>query len=412
MQYNKFASSAALILAVTFSPANAQIGAAANAGKQSNSGPSVGLRQVLLRATYVAAGPDQTCVITTRGEVKCWGRGESGELGNGIKQNSPIPVTVRGLKGATQLALGAFHSCALLSNGSVKCWGQNYHGQSGGKNKDDILSPTVVAGISNALQVVAGSHHTCALIRGGTVKCWGHNYWGQLGVPAREEDTFALVDAATVPNVTHLSAQGSATCALGENGVNQCWGNNGAKKLESGMSQVDDLDAGRYHGPAGATQIETSGLHTCALYRNDILMCWGLNMWGQLGNGRTDRQNFPHITGHVGTVSVALGAFSTCILDNKGVVQCWGANNFGQLGRGTVELETYPNEKDPSKIRMPAVVQGLNKVVQLAVGGSHACVIDVEQAVYCWGYSQFGQVAGGRDFGVMKAHGTPAPVFE
>lgn len=412
MKYNKVASSAALILAVAFSPAIAQIGAVGNAGKQSNSGSSVAQRQVLLRATHVAAGTSQTCAITTRGEVKCWGRGESGELGNGINQNSPTPVTVKGLKGATQLALGTFHSCALLSNGSVKCWGQNYHGQSGGKNREDILNPAVVPGISNALQVVAGSHHTCVLIRGGTVKCWGHNIWGQLGVPATEEDTFALVEVATVPNVTQLSAQDSATCALGENGVNQCWGYNGAKQLESGMSLVDNHETGRYHGLAGATQIETSGTHTCALYRNDIVMCWGLNMWGQLGNGRTDRPNSPNPIVHAGTVSVALGGYTTCILDNKGIVQCWGANDSGQLGRGTVELETMPNEKDPSKIRMAAVVQGLKKVVQLAVGSSHACVIDVEQAVYCWGSSQYGQVAGGRDFGLMKAHGTPAPVFE
>jgi alpha-tubulin suppressor-like RCC1 family protein len=412
MHYNKVASLAALILAMVFSPAIAQVGAEGSGGKQSKSGAPNVQSQVWLRAKHVAAGTFQTCVITTTTEVKCWGKGESGELGNGTTENSSTPVIAKGLKGATQLALGDYHSCALLSNGSVMCWGQNYHGQSGGKNKDDILNPALVSGISSAIQVVAGSHHTCAVIRGGTVKCWGQNYFGQLGVPATEEDLFAIVDVATVPNVTQLSAKGAATCALGENGVNQCWGYNGVKQLASGLSQVDNNQPGRYHGLASATQIETSGLHTCALYPNDILSCWGLNAWGQLGTGKTDRQNVPHFIRHIGTVSVALGAYTTCILDKNGIVQCWGANDLGQLGRGTVELEAVPNEKDRSKVSMPAEVQGLKKVVQLAVGSSHACVIDVEQAVYCWGANRFGQVAGGREFGVMKAHGTPAPVFQ
>ena len=79
----------------------------------------------------LAAGGDHACVRRQGGGVQCWGRGGSGELGDGNLRDSPKPVPVLDLADAEELALGAQHSCARQRGGMVVCWGSNGDGQLG-----------------------------------------------------------------------------------------------------------------------------------------------------------------------------------------------------------------------------------------------------------------------------------------
>jgi len=73
--------------------------------------------------------------------VKCWGRNLDGQLGLGdtaARGNEPnemgekLPTVDLG-KGekAVSMSLGLVHTCALLSSGAVKCWGKGDYGQLG-----------------------------------------------------------------------------------------------------------------------------------------------------------------------------------------------------------------------------------------------------------------------------------------
>ncbi|MFH1436091.1 MAG: hypothetical protein ABIJ56_10280 [Pseudomonadota bacterium] len=43
---------------------------------------------------FVEGGQFHTCAIMDYGGVKCWGRGDNGELGNGGEADSTSPVDV------------------------------------------------------------------------------------------------------------------------------------------------------------------------------------------------------------------------------------------------------------------------------------------------------------------------------
>jgi alpha-tubulin suppressor-like RCC1 family protein len=76
--------------------------------------------------------------------VRCWGRNEYGELGNGSTVESHIPVDVFGLGGgivAISAGASGHFVCALTDAGLVKCWGRNQYGQLGDGTKEDRLLP-------------------------------------------------------------------------------------------------------------------------------------------------------------------------------------------------------------------------------------------------------------------------------
>ena len=150
----------------------------------------------------IAPGAASVCLLLSDGSVKCWGRGDSGQLGTEDPDpHGTIPYTFVGLlpiplgagRKATALTAGALHVCVLLDDATIKCWGDNKYGQLGiGRNTPtvgdtpgtmgDNLKVVDLGAGRTAKQVVAGENHTCALLDNGTIKCWGRNAEGELGL--------------------------------------------------------------------------------------------------------------------------------------------------------------------------------------------------------------------------------------
>jgi len=97
---------------------------------------------------------------------------------------------------------GDFHLCAVRStNSKVYCWGRGNSGQLGDGNgaTHDLLMPTAVtlpAGASNPVEVTCGGYHTCARTATNQVYCWGWNASGQLGNNMSGTDSAVPVQVA------------------------------------------------------------------------------------------------------------------------------------------------------------------------------------------------------------------------
>ncbi|MEI7926454.1 MAG: S8 family serine peptidase, partial [Chloroflexota bacterium] len=99
---------------------------------QTNSGTPVDVTSLSSGVASISAGGDFTCVITTAAAVRCWGANASGQLGRGTT-GAPIlaHAEVTGLSsGVTSLGAALGHACVVQS-GNVKCWGLGGDGQLG-----------------------------------------------------------------------------------------------------------------------------------------------------------------------------------------------------------------------------------------------------------------------------------------
>jgi alpha-tubulin suppressor-like RCC1 family protein len=136
------------------------------------------------------------------------------------------------------------------------------------------------------------------------------------------------------------------------------------------------------------TQILAGGNYSCAIAGDKTARCWGLNAWGQLGDGTTTPSRTPPKVGILGlanvtAISTGSGDYS-CALIKGGTVKCWGYNGSGQLGDGTTINRSTA-----------VAVKGLKNVTAISTGASHSCALILGGTVKCWGSGGFGQLGDG-----------------
>lgn len=302
--------------------------------------------------TPVCSGTD--CVACVPNSVRCANpkeleRCDERGIWSGVTEACPAlrPTCAAGRCGAQpSVSAGGAHTCVLLASGVVECWG-------------DDAGVRAVPLAERATQVAAGGTHTCALLASGGVTCWGQNDWGQLGLG----DTI---------------------------------GRDPGPDLSSGSRQFVDFNG------ESPISLALGQRHSCALFSNGAVRCWGANESGQLGMGDTEfRGDEPNELGAslpavdlgpgVGAVAISCGSRHTCALLTDHRIKCWGANDSGQLGGSLSENRgDAPGEMGDALASVE--VDPAFQVDSIAAGANHTCALSTSGAIFCWGPNRVGQL--------------------
>ena len=203
---------------------------------------------------------------------------------------------------------------------------------------------------------------------------------------------FTINALGQFPNLRSVYSGYFHVCSYLSNNALVCWGSNSNGQLGIGSVGGNTSTATLVPGLTGVLSIALGGYHTCALTGTSSMYCWGSNSFGQLGfaAGVGSDVGSPQVvtgismaSGGSAVVSIALGLAHSCVLFQNGNVWCWGDNSRGQLGIGSVG----------SWFSAPQRVSALStRATSLTVGAYHACIVSISNDTVCFGYNQYGQV--------------------
>jgi alpha-tubulin suppressor-like RCC1 family protein len=339
-------------------------------------------------ARSIAGGDGHACANTHSGGLKCWGFNSTGQLGNGSTTNSPTAVDVFGLEsGIVSVATAAYSTCALNQAGAVHCWGLNGSGQVGDGSNVNRSTPVAVSGLgSGVVAISAGWEHVCALTSGGAVKCWGAGNNGQLGRGSQAASNVPVDVVGLSSGVLAISTGEYHSCALTGAGAVLCWGGNFSGQLGDGTTTGRTTPVAVQGLQTGVVALEAFGGHSCAITSARGLVCWGLGLSGQLGQGSNTSSNVPVAVSGLGSgvAAVNAGSYHTCALTQAGAALCWGFNSKGQLGNGST-----------TSSNVPLAVTGLGTgVLAIGAGSNFSCAL-TDDGAYCWGFNNAGRLGDG-----------------
>ena len=335
----------------------------------------------------------------------------------------------------TQVAtieVGLDHACAIGTAGQMKCWGDGTNGKTGHENTDDYGDQSEEMGQylmftdgGDGLtfdDVSAGNRFTCGLMSDASVKCWGSNEF--LGSNAGVAGSGSLGDGYLEMgeglqkvnlgdwNATSIAAGGSHACAIVNNGSADslaCWGNNDFGELGVGNTHnaYGNVQIGHVDLPergSDLSQVALGSRHSCLLWSDGEIGCWGSNSFGQLGIGSTE--DIGDEAGEMGSsmtlvdlpsdrtaTQISAGHNTTCAILDNGRLSCWGFGSYGMLGsEGTNHLGDSADEvgEDMHILELGEYPNGTPLLVEdISVGHHHACAItdggSNANQMKCWG---------------------------
>ncbi len=260
----------------------------------------------------------------------------------------------------TAVSAGSYHTLAIKSDGTLWAWGTNDSGQLGIGNTAPSLVPSLV---DNGfwLNIAAGESHSLGIKNSNTLWAWGDHTYGQLGLGTINPNNLPQLIPAQVGTESdweRISAGQYFSVGIRVDGFSSgtllAWGDNGAYQLGTDPDTEPDRNVPSPVNPAGLTlnwvNAECGFAHVIAVSNDGgtmSLWTWGLNNWGQLGDGTVISKilQYPIDSSHAWSPwLLSAGGYHTMAARDDATTSLWtwGLNDSGQLGTRTTDNELYP----------------------------------------------------------------------
>ncbi len=347
------------------------------------------------RWVEVTASLYHTCARRMDNAVFCFGNGGSGRLGNGLSTHQNKPVRAGAASNWQKLSAGGSHTCGIKDSGNLWCWGSNGFGQLGLGNTTSQALPMYTSLDRKFTSLATGDNHSCAVEDDGTLSCFGRNNAGQIGIgntDTKLDLTKVSVDPmAMTPDADwkDVFAARDTTCASKTDGKLYCWGQNSSLQVsKTGGSFVTTPYLVETAAGAADSDWATAsvGFTACGIKQDGRMFCWGRGNEGQLGTGPLAASSAAPLEVGMGKVwkSVRINGFHICALDAQNALFCWGRGNSGQMGATAPGWVLTPLEVFPGMT-----------FKDFATGNVHTSALTSEGKIISLGSRVFGQLGDG-----------------
>jgi len=267
----------------------------------------------------MTSGSEHSCTITTSfHKLKCWGRSNFGQLGYGGSEEKGSDVNQMGnylpfvQLGSGRTAISSnnqdYSSCVILDDLSVKCWGKNNFGQCGQGTTSGIgdasnemgnyLPPIKFPSGVVVSSLGTGWDHAGMISSTGSLFTWGYNVYGQLGLGHSNNigdsgsemgEYLEAVNVGSGRSVVQFQGGDYHSCVILDNFNVKCFGRNHIGYLGYGDTSTRGVSAnqmGNYLPEVNlgigftAQSLHIGQHHSCVVLNDNSFKCWGRNDLG------------------------------------------------------------------------------------------------------------------------------------
>jgi alpha-tubulin suppressor-like RCC1 family protein len=327
-----------------------------------------------------------------RNDGTLWANGDSTLIngqydpntGNGYSISTPTQIgTANNWK---SISNGSYHIAAIKTDGTLWTWGDNFRGQLGNGTTINNYNPTQIGNSTNWKSVSSGYDFNLAVKTDGTLWSWGYNNKGQLG-NGTTVDNYTPVQIGTANNWLVASTYYGSCFAIKTDGTLWAWGDNTTGILGDGTTTNKTTPI--QIGSSNNWKSISVSTHILALKTDGTIWSWGMNSYGQLGNGNNNNTNpSNYIPTQIGTAinwkSVSAGREQSLAIKTDGTLWTWGLNDYGQLGDGTTINKNTPFQ----------IGSGTNWK-QVTAGNWFSTALKNDGTLYSCGRNDIGQLGDG-----------------
>jgi alpha-tubulin suppressor-like RCC1 family protein len=272
-----------------------------------------------------------------------------------------------------------------------------------GKGRGRAAGPVLLAIVAAALCLAGPTAASAAQRPAGTALAWGYNGNGELGDGSTAaSSTPVAVDLPAGTRVTAASVGDDVhSLAVTSDGSVLAWGVNYYGQLGDGSTAASSTPVA-VDLPAGTrvTAVAAGAGYSLAVTSDGSVLAWGYNADGELGDGSTVDSSTPvavHLPAGTRVTAVAADRGQSLAVTSDGSVLAWGSNVNGDLGDGSpVDSST------PVAVHLPAGV----RVTAVAAGNAFSLAVTSDGSVLAWGNNYYGQLGDGS----TAASSTPVAV--
>jgi alpha-tubulin suppressor-like RCC1 family protein len=162
------------------------------------------------------------------------------------------------------------------------------------------------------------------------------------------------------------------------------------QKSNDGQMQISECSDAFELG-TDLNTLSLSDFHSCKVGPESYVQCSGNNANFAVSESIEQiRSSFAAVSARAQPkiVSVATGLYHSCVLTESHQIYCWGDNAHGQLGSGN---RTTLLPWAGSEISIPSV----QRPIAIAAGDDHSCALLEDFTYSCWGSNRSGQIGSG-----------------
>jgi alpha-tubulin suppressor-like RCC1 family protein len=322
-----------------------------------------------------------------------FGNNQCGILGdNSIIQRASPVMTVDAFPDWCDIGPGHLnHTLAIRTNGTIWAWGNGDGGRLGTNDTVTRSSPVKVVGDSGVWTAVsAGGSSSQALRNNGTIWSWGNGFAGKLGSGNTINTSSPVSVVGGFTDWCAVSSGYDFSIALRRNGTAWGWGSGCFNQLGNQSTGYGSCRCSPVQVCGGFTdwcQVSTGRQHSIGVRTNGTIWGWGYNTCGRVGdNTVTNRASPVQVCGgFTDWCQVSAGLCHSMGVRLDGTVWAWGANGYGQLGNGTTTPSSSP----------VSVVGGFTDWCQVSAGSRQNLGLRTNGTIWAWGQNSNGQLGDG-----------------